>query len=548
MPEKVVTDILRKNLIDEHNLQEAEENLLAADEFQRFLNTLSTSNKKAVLLEHLRLYVDLWRTDMPCEVSTTNRYAKDTIELKITAQDSISSSQVIKGLVGTMIGLNKEKADRLVKANKAISLVHLNQHLCFFLGLACFVNHDCEPNAKLEADFSRLLITVRAIKNIKSGQEITVEYGKNYFRLGNKECLCATCENLLCGGWSLTDLSRTGSEESLPAPQPSTRSLKRASQDIDSLLFDPDHGEGLLMKRQRISFEQIKDNLDICLPQSIMHNEDIVIPDSQSPSVTSLPASRSIDKDKEIRAMIIDELRSEGFARRILNRLDSQSRLAIVDKSSRTETPRSFDSVLGNRHVTSSQRNSLPSSLSSAADEQILGCLTSLDKGTIQNKNKIHKLIADAIAVLDDSPTVLATSALPPSLDLLRVEEVNCQEDNQRSTHLTSAPSCNKFLAWQDFSPELLPEIPSLDLSEEHVEDATPIAASMKSEAIAPANEINPNHIPGNNLLPISPVISPERIPGDYRLARLLLAGQGSHEVQCLTCHELWIHGDGTET
>lgn len=153
--------------------------LLAADGFQRFLYTLSTSDEKAVLLEHLRLYVDLWRTDTHCEVSTTNRYAQDTVESKITARDSISSGQVVKGLVGTMISLNEEKADRLVKANKAISLVHLNQHLCFFLGPARFVNHDCEPNAKLEADFPRLLITVRAIKNIKPGQEITVEYGKN---------------------------------------------------------------------------------------------------------------------------------------------------------------------------------------------------------------------------------------------------------------------------------------------------------------------------------------------------------------------------------
>lgn len=59
--------------------------------------------------------------------------------------------------------------------------------------LARYVNHACRPNA--EAVLSRGRIVYRALRRIREGEEITVDYGKEYFDLYFKTsgCLCPTC-------------------------------------------------------------------------------------------------------------------------------------------------------------------------------------------------------------------------------------------------------------------------------------------------------------------------------------------------------------------
>src|SRR6266496_3722076 len=44
---------------------------------------------------------------------------------------------------------------------------------------ARYINHSCRPNA--EAYFVKHVIKIRAIKNIKPGDEITYHYGRDYF-------------------------------------------------------------------------------------------------------------------------------------------------------------------------------------------------------------------------------------------------------------------------------------------------------------------------------------------------------------------------------
>jgi len=58
---------------------------------------------------------------------------------------------------------------------------------------ARYINHACRPNA--EVYFVKHMIKVRAIKNIKPGDEITYHYGRNYFDAFIKEvgCKCMAC-------------------------------------------------------------------------------------------------------------------------------------------------------------------------------------------------------------------------------------------------------------------------------------------------------------------------------------------------------------------
>jgi uncharacterized protein len=58
---------------------------------------------------------------------------------------------------------------------------------------ARYINHSCRPNA--EVYFVKLAIKIRAIKNIKPGDEITYHYGRNYFEAFIKDvgCRCMAC-------------------------------------------------------------------------------------------------------------------------------------------------------------------------------------------------------------------------------------------------------------------------------------------------------------------------------------------------------------------
>jgi uncharacterized protein len=58
---------------------------------------------------------------------------------------------------------------------------------------ARYINHSCRPNA--EVYFVGHVIKIRAIKNIKAGDEITYHYGRNYFEAFIKPvgCKCLAC-------------------------------------------------------------------------------------------------------------------------------------------------------------------------------------------------------------------------------------------------------------------------------------------------------------------------------------------------------------------
>lgn len=65
---------------------------------------------------------------------------------------------------------------------------------------ARYINHSCRPNA--QAVVSRGRIRIKAIKRIKPGDEITYNYGKNYFDMFIKPlgCKCRACQKVRSKG------------------------------------------------------------------------------------------------------------------------------------------------------------------------------------------------------------------------------------------------------------------------------------------------------------------------------------------------------------
>ena len=56
------------------------------------------------------------------------------------------------------------------------------------LGPISFINASCKPNVAY-VNVRKLMVCV-PLRDIKAGEELTVFYGKHYFGMNNKECLC----------------------------------------------------------------------------------------------------------------------------------------------------------------------------------------------------------------------------------------------------------------------------------------------------------------------------------------------------------------------
>jgi SET domain-containing protein len=59
--------------------------------------------------------------------------------------------------------------------------------------LARYINHSCRPNAEAEVKGHKIIIS--AMRTIHPGDEITYNYGRNYFNayIKDKGCLCRHC-------------------------------------------------------------------------------------------------------------------------------------------------------------------------------------------------------------------------------------------------------------------------------------------------------------------------------------------------------------------
>jgi SET domain-containing protein len=60
--------------------------------------------------------------------------------------------------------------------------------------LARYINHSCRPNAESDVKKQKIMITAR--KTIRPGEEITYNYGRNYFDafIRDKGCKCVACD------------------------------------------------------------------------------------------------------------------------------------------------------------------------------------------------------------------------------------------------------------------------------------------------------------------------------------------------------------------
>ncbi|KAK1004427.1 histone lysine methyltransferase Set9 [Friedmanniomyces endolithicus] len=199
--EDSLTDILRHHLIAARDPLAAHTQLLLLPGIAKYHRQLRTEDEKEHFERHLRKYINIYLPDCPFEVGTTNRYTVLTAEAAIYARKPIRKGEAVKYLSGIQVAMT-EAEERLLSSRTDFSIVLSSRRKrpSLFLGPARFANHDCDSNARLNTSGPHGIHIV-ARRDIGVGEEITVEYGEDYFGEGNGECLCGSCERAGRNGW-----------------------------------------------------------------------------------------------------------------------------------------------------------------------------------------------------------------------------------------------------------------------------------------------------------------------------------------------------------
>ena len=176
-----------------NNVQAAQKQLCDFPRFRRFKSGLSSDEDQRFELR-LRKSLALFRTDCKFDLVRTLRYAGDSYEVAVRARKAIRAGETVRFLEGALTRADEasETQQHLEGDVRSVLVSDRWSGLYFLSGLCRFANHDCKANARLNVTSARRCEVV-AERDIRLGDEITVNYGPNFFGVGNEDCLCSTC-------------------------------------------------------------------------------------------------------------------------------------------------------------------------------------------------------------------------------------------------------------------------------------------------------------------------------------------------------------------
>ncbi|RPB13581.1 hypothetical protein P167DRAFT_573244 [Morchella conica CCBAS932] len=209
-----VVNIIVCEVVRNKNTSGALNKLMELNGVKQFLNKVlyKNPNAEADFMKHARRYLSMYASDSPFEVGSTNRYNPLAPEACIIARRIFHRGDTIKYLTGAMVPMTPSEEDEFAGSQADFSIIYSSRvgGMSLLLGPARFVNHDCEPNAKFVTT-NKENVTLIVERDIELGEEITVNYADDYFGVGNRECLCRTCEVQMRNGWASG--SPSGGEE-----------------------------------------------------------------------------------------------------------------------------------------------------------------------------------------------------------------------------------------------------------------------------------------------------------------------------------------------
>lgn len=115
-----------------------------------------------------------------------HRYAGDNYRgLQVKARCFLKENVELMSLIGYLATItNKVSTDDRVTCSFSVFSEKYPKKDRIYLGVGSFLNHDCQPNVKYHSS-TNTKITIKTLRDIEAGEELTVFYDKDYFGKGN---------------------------------------------------------------------------------------------------------------------------------------------------------------------------------------------------------------------------------------------------------------------------------------------------------------------------------------------------------------------------
>lgn len=511
--EEDVADILRRYVIWDKDPADAVEKLLQLPGLRKFVTGLKNKTDQEQFKRHLRRYVNIYLPDCPFEVTTTNRYTITSHEASVTARRDINAREEIKYLTGVQVAMTEEQEKTLELQRKDFSLVYSSRRKTrsLFLGPARFANHDCDPNARLATKgYDGMQIV--AVKPIDGGEEITVSYGDDYFGDDNEECLCHTCEKRQQNGW---------------APMKRVEESDEEADDTDSEQTNPgiSCGQAITSTAEKRKRDDSKAREDIR---------------------SSTPPSKRVKIDKSTLSKYCTSDQPGESARKKAHRIlpiDEQILVSSVEDP-QSNLPTSTSAL---RQVRSRQRNEegvTPINGNSSPCEP--SPQSRIFTQSPKSSNSTDATSIDEEHVLTTAGTAIKiepdTMGERPTLGVATVKD-----ELTTTTVNTPWPS---LPAEQDYISDLSELSSSLEFDSDKEQivkrKPRPTLRATRSKSRFEAYNL------GTPVMMYDEVdvkyVENKRKPGDYMMAKSLLAAKYSKWVECYTCEAEFVQQDGYNT
>ncbi|KAK8159213.1 histone-lysine N-methyltransferase SET9 [Phyllosticta citrichinensis] len=509
-----VADLLRQKVIIGKDPAKALQLLLEEPALKRNFQRLGTNDEREHFKRHLRKYINIYMPDCPWEVATTNRYTITQHEAAVYARKDIRKHEVIKYLCGIQVALTQKEEEKLDVNKSDFSIVRSSRKKTssLFLGPARFANHDCEANARLTTNGPNGM-TIVSVREIESGEEITVSYGDDYFGEDNCECLCATCEKYQRNGWDPArreepeEAEDDAQDEEDPMEDEETAKSKEveeteAAPDVNSAPGTPYSSR----KKRKYPMDAQADSENQDLGGKRRQLEMAPNPPPRSPSFSPVARPR---QRHSVSSMSFQEAHGAAYAK--LTSLRNQHRFhgSVISESDSfsTDSPASYDSS-----PPSSESTAATSADGEAAAVGFAGSRSKKRPGQETAGITIH---VDSSAAEGPPSTSISTS----------ISELNEMSDN------VAFDDANQRLVHHE-RPRTLPRT----RSRSHNKDLP-----LTSQPAAPIPTIESSSGSATALTAFDPN---RRHPGDYTLTPLLLCAKYSRWVSCRTCDGDFVQED----
>ncbi|XP_037070326.1 histone-lysine N-methyltransferase KMT5B-B-like [Pollicipes pollicipes] len=186
-PPRCNKDVLRNmifSFIKDQNYEETYERLERSEAMHQLMAFYKHRVNRDDLRDHIMRFLGVLDVESGISIMGCSRYSlEDNAGARVCSTKAWGRNEEIQFLVGCIAELSEEEENHFLHPGKNdFSVMYSTRKKCgqLWLGPAAYINHDCNANCTFVAT-GRNTATVRTLREIEPGDEVTCNYGGDFF-------------------------------------------------------------------------------------------------------------------------------------------------------------------------------------------------------------------------------------------------------------------------------------------------------------------------------------------------------------------------------